>query len=157
MKMTAFVALVAASLVGVACSSSSPSQGGSSETPVPTATVPEPAPTQATNDTPKPDDKPLEEPNPNAPTPGATEPTPPAGGGRLAFSACTPESRTQKGCTKDLKPVCGQVDTGVRCIKAPCPSTEQRTFPNACTACLEAKVTGFFPRSCEDITSGRAP
>jgi hypothetical protein len=150
MKMPAFLALLVASLVAVACSSSS-TQGGSSETP--TATVPtEPAPTQAT-DTPKPNDKPVEEPKTDAP--GATEP--PAGGGRLAFSACTPESRQTKGCTKDLRPVCGQVDTGVRCIKAPCPAAEPRTFPNACTACLEAKVTGYFPMSCEDINSGRAP
>jgi len=153
MKTHAFLALVAASLVGVACSSQS-TQGSSSDTPTPTATVPAPEPTAAT-DAPRPEDK-LEEPNPNAPTPGAAE-TPPPGGGRLAFSACTPESRTQKGCTKDLKPVCGQIDTGVRCIKAPCPSTEQRTFPNSCTACLEAKVTGFFPMSCEDISSAKAP
>ncbi|UQA63352.1 hypothetical protein [Polyangium aurulentum] len=153
MKMPAFLALVATSLVAVACSSSS--QGGSSETPPPTATVPaEPAPTPAT-DAPKPEDKPAEEPKADAPPPGATEP--PAGGGRLAFTACTPESRQAKGCTKDLRPVCGQVDTGVRCIKAPCPSAEPRTFPNACTACLEAKVTGYFPMSCEDINSGRAP
>jgi hypothetical protein len=39
-----------------------------------------------------------------------------------------------KLCTKEYKPVCGEVDTRIRCIKAPCPSTKQKTFSNKCMA-----------------------
>jgi hypothetical protein len=80
--------------------------------------------------------------------------------GRLAFTQCDAEKRPQ-ACTREYRPVCGEVDSGVRCIKAPCPSTEQRTFGNACTACADAKTTGYWPVSCEEMkkesTSAPAP
>jgi predicted methyltransferase len=54
---------------------------------------------------------------------------------------CT-EPRSKR-CTKDYRPVCATVDTGVRCIKAPCPGSELRTFSNACMACAEPKTLGY--------------
>lgn len=78
-------------------------------------------------------------------------------GGRLAFIKCTPESRQAQGCTKEFRPVCGQVDTGVRCVQAPCPSAEPRTFSNPCMACMEPKTVGYFSMSCEEINTAAAP
>ncbi len=51
-------------------------------------------------------------------------------------------------CTKDYRPVCATVDTGIRCITAPCPSTEQRTYGNACSACGDEKVISHVPGEC---------
>lgn len=58
-----------------------------------------------------------------------------------------PETRSQM-CTKQYAPVCATRDTGIRCIKAPCPSTEERTYGNGCTACADEKVIGFIPGAC---------
>jgi predicted methyltransferase len=54
----------------------------------------------------------------------------------------------KKACTREHRPVCGQVDTGVRCIKAPCPSTETKTYSNACTACADEKVMSYVSGAC---------
>ncbi|HFC92635.1 MAG TPA: hypothetical protein ENJ51_07465 [Leucothrix mucor] len=51
-------------------------------------------------------------------------------------------------CTKEFRPVCSKVDTGVRCVTTPCPSTENKTYSNACTACAEPKVYGFWKNAC---------
>ncbi|MRG96494.1 hypothetical protein [Polyangium spumosum] len=147
MKILASLVLCAAGLA-LGCASTQPPQGD----PAPTATVAAaPAPT-------------AEAPPPEKPAETATEteaPPPedrPQAGGRLAFQACSDESRKTQACTRDYRPVCGEVDTGVRCIKAPCPgTTAPRTFPNACTACAEAKVTGYWPMSCEDMQKPTAP
>ncbi|MDC3955695.1 hypothetical protein [Polyangium jinanense] len=145
MKFLASLALFASALA-LGCASTQPPTDGSA----PTATVPvEPAPTAATTEVPPPPaDKPTE-----------TEAPPPVEkpAGRLAFQACSEESRKAAGCTRDLRPVCGEMDNGIRCIKAPCPSTTPRTFPNACTACVEPKVTGYWPMSCEDMNKPTAP
>ncbi|HMJ16414.1 MAG TPA: hypothetical protein VK524_33600 [Polyangiaceae bacterium] len=90
---------------------------------------------------------------PPSPEPSAGEA--PAAGGRLAFTKCDPENRPQ-ACTREYRPVCGEVDTGVRCIKAPCPSSEQRTFGNACTACADPKTIGHWPVSCEQMNEENA-
>ena len=138
-------------LVGslVACSSTQETAGPSS--PTPTVTVPpahsaEPVATQ-----PKEPKPPVEE----------VEPPPeeqPSAGGRLAFQQCSEESRKIRGCTKEFKPVCGEVDTGVRCIRAPCPmASAQQTFGNACTACMDVKVRGYWPISCEEMAKPTAP
>ncbi|OGZ15012.1 MAG: hypothetical protein A3J08_01530 [Candidatus Lloydbacteria bacterium RIFCSPLOWO2_02_FULL_51_11] len=37
-------------------------------------------------------------------------------------------------CTKEYAPVCASVNTGIVCIKAPCPTTTEKTFGNACEA-----------------------
>jgi hypothetical protein len=42
------------------------------------------------------------------------------------------------------RPVCGEVDNGVRCVTTPCDSTDQREFGNACMACAEPKTTGYW-------------
>lgn len=58
-----------------------------------------------------------------------------------------PEQRPQM-CTMDYRPVCASRDTGVRCVTAPCPSTEQKTYSNACSACTDVKVIGYIPDEC---------
>jgi|GEM_PF-5355100 len=52
-------------------------------------------------------------------------------------------------CNLDYKPVCADVDTGVRCIKAPCPfASERKNFGSACKACRDPKVTAFASGTC---------
>ncbi|MCK5896879.1 MAG: hypothetical protein KAG20_08740, partial [Cocleimonas sp.] len=51
-------------------------------------------------------------------------------------------------CTEEFRPVCGKVDTGVRCVTTPCPSTEHKTYANACKACTDPKVYGFWKTLC---------
>lgn len=58
-----------------------------------------------------------------------------------------PEQRPQV-CTMDYRPVCATRDTGIRCVAAPCPSTEQKTYSNACSACADVKVLGHIPDEC---------
>ncbi len=65
------------------------------------------------------------------------------------FTACQ-DPRPQI-CTRDYRPVCAQRDTGVRCVKAPCDeATELKTYSNACSACADEKVLGFFDGGCGD-------
>jgi hypothetical protein len=45
-----------------------------------------------------------------------------------------------QACTKEYNPVCGVIDTGVRCVTAPCPSTVEKTFSNNCIAKSEEAV-----------------
>jgi hypothetical protein len=52
-------------------------------------------------------------------------------------------------CTLNYLPVCAERDTGIRCITAPCPSTERKTYSNACSACADLKVLGYRPAKCE--------
>lgn len=63
-------------------------------------------------------------------------------------SAC-PENRTQI-CTREYLPVCATRDTGIRCITAPCPSSEPITFGNACTACADPKVLEYRLGACDN-------
>lgn len=51
-------------------------------------------------------------------------------------------------CTREYNPVCAKVDTGIRCIKAPCPSEEWQTFATGCTACADSKAYGYSPGAC---------
>jgi hypothetical protein len=51
-------------------------------------------------------------------------------------------------CNLDYKPVCADVDTGVRCIAAPCPSSERKTYSSACKACREPKVGHYVSGTC---------
>lgn len=67
-----------------------------------------------------------------------------------------PEERPQI-CTMDYKPVCAIRDTGVRCVTAPCPSTEQKTYSNACSACADVKVYSHIPDECLTSSSGNPP
>lgn len=67
-------------------------------------------------------------------------------GQTTAFTQC-PEQRPQI-CTMDYRPVCATRDTGARCVTTPCPSTEQKTYSNACSACTDAKVIGYIADEC---------
>jgi hypothetical protein len=75
------------------------------------------------------------------------EPAQPEPGAETPLTAC--EEPRHPMCTREYKPVCAEVDTGVRCVKAPCPSTERKTHPNACSACADPKVLGHRPGACE--------
>ena len=54
-----------------------------------------------------------------------------------------------KMCTKEYRPVCAAVDTGIRCFKAPCPSTKPITKSNACVACADKGVFSYVEGACE--------
>ena len=61
--------------------------------------------------------------------------------------ACAQQRPT--ACNLDYRPVCANVDTGVRCIKAPCPfSSERKNFGSACKACRDPSVTAFVSGTC---------
>jgi hypothetical protein len=51
-------------------------------------------------------------------------------------------------CTQQYQPVCATVDTGVRCIKAPCPSEQWKEYSNWCVACTDAKVRSYVEGPC---------
>jgi hypothetical protein len=53
-------------------------------------------------------------------------------------------------CTQEFRPVCAKVDTGVRCVTTPCPSAENKTYSNACTACANPNVYGFWKTACPE-------
>ena len=53
-------------------------------------------------------------------------------------------------CTREYRPVCALRDTGVRCVTTPCPSTEWKTYGNACDACADADVIGHIAGACVD-------
>ena len=114
-----FLPMLACALVLAACAQSA-------EVP-PVADVSPPASTPAASTT------------PTAATPPATTPPVP--------TACT-DPRPQ-ACTMDYRPVCATRDTGVRCITTPCPSSEQKTFSNACSACSDPKVMQHVPGECK--------
>jgi len=52
-------------------------------------------------------------------------------------------------CTREYRPVCAKRDTGIRCVTTPCPSLENVTKSNACTACSDVKVYGYTRGACE--------
>lgn len=148
MKNLSFVLLL--TLVGSLSACSSTQDATTTGTsPTPTVTVPvvqtaEPVAEKPTEDKPKGPEE--------TPPPDETAPA-----GRMALQQCTEESRKVKGCTKESKPVCAEVDTGIRCIRAPCPSTIPQTFSNACSACVDARVRGYWTLSCEDMNKQTAP
>jgi hypothetical protein len=67
-------------------------------------------------------------------------------GSSPAYTACM--DPRPEFCTKEYIPVCAEKDNGIRCIKAPCPSSDQVTFGNGCTACSDPKVYGYRPGAC---------
>lgn len=58
-----------------------------------------------------------------------------------------PEQRPQI-CTMDYRPVCATRDTGIRCVTTPCPSSEQKTYSNSCSACADPAVMGYIANEC---------
>src|SRR5690606_4565419 len=85
-------------------------------------------------------------PAPIVDTARAEEPT--ADPGETAEWLMCPEQRPEM-CAQIYQPVCGLVDTGVRCVTTPCPSSTQKTFGNACTACAEASVNQYRAGECQ--------
>lgn len=51
-------------------------------------------------------------------------------------------------CTMQYDPVCAQVDNSIRCIRAPCPSTDNVTYSNSCEACKNENVYGYTKGAC---------
>jgi len=75
-----------------------------------------------------------------------------------AFTECTADQHNGDFCVDVMRPVCGAVDNGIRCVRAPCPSTYNRTYSNGCVACLDQQVYGFWPGPCpSDIPGGKKP
>ncbi len=58
-------------------------------------------------------------------------------------------------CTREYLPVCATRDTGIRCVTAPCPSSEEKTYGNACSACADVKVFGHHPGACAQETKSK--
>lgn len=52
-------------------------------------------------------------------------------------------------CTMDYRPVCARRDSGVRCVTAPCPSKDWKTYSNGCTACSDPEVSAYARGACE--------
>jgi hypothetical protein len=75
----------------------------------------------------------------------------PSNNDRLAFTECT-DPRPDI-CTMEYNPVCAEVDTGIRCITQPCPSSTQVTFGNGCSACGNSSVIGYWPGECGNMPS----
>jgi hypothetical protein len=62
------------------------------------------------------------------------------------FQQCQPPRPEM--CTREFVPVCGHVDTGIRCVTTPCQSEKHHTYGNACTACADSKVIGYEQGDC---------
>jgi hypothetical protein len=73
----------------------------------------------------------------------------------MAYVQC-PEKRAEM-CTHMYKPVCAEVDNGVRCVTTPCNSTVKKDYANACTACADPKVAGHWPVACAELGSDVKP
>lgn len=117
-----------------------------SSTPAPETAATEPGTEPAHEAPPAPEEPPSE-----AEAPAAEAPQ-----GRLAFTQCDPEHRPQ-ACTKEYRPVCAEVDNGVRCVTTPCDSTDQKEFSTGCTACADPKTQGYWPVACAELTGSSAP
>ena len=52
-------------------------------------------------------------------------------------------------CTREYIPVCAIKNTGVECVTAPCPTTEEKTYATGCTACADPKVIKYKQGKCE--------
>jgi hypothetical protein len=79
--------------------------------------------------------------------PVASEPAPPPPKDEPPVMVMCKDPRPE-ACTAQYDPVCATRDTGLRCITAPCPSSEQKTMGNACTACSDPKVSGWVKGEC---------
>ena len=77
--------------------------------------------------------------------PVASEPPPPRE--QPPVVAMCKDPRPQM-CPQIYDPVCATRDTGIRCVTAPCPSSEQKTMGNACSACSDAKVSSYVKGEC---------
>ena len=71
--------------------------------------------------------------------------TPPPADAGTPIACATPRPDV---CTMEHAPVCATRDTGIRCITAPCPSSETKTYGNACSACSDPKVSQYVKGAC---------
>jgi hypothetical protein len=77
----------------------------------------------------------------------------------VGLLACTPETAPKLyqcsafseefSCAELSGEVCARVDTGVRCIRPPCPSSKLQPYADACSACDDDRVDAVFTGSCE--------
>ncbi|MBN1175328.1 hypothetical protein JXA48_01665 [Candidatus Woesearchaeota archaeon] len=67
------------------------------------------------------------------------------------FHVCSEQEKDAQACTMEYFPVCGLVDNGIRCIKAPCPSVDAKTYGNGCSACSSGAMN-YYSGSCEEIS-----
>jgi hypothetical protein len=74
----------------------------------------------------------------------------------MAFHQCDPDKRPDM-CMHLYKPVCAEVDNGVRCVTTPCNSTDKKNYPNGCSACADPKVVGHWPVPCEQLGNDAKP
>ena len=97
------------------------------------------------------------EPSPAAAPSGSFAPNsaPPPAEGRMAYVQC-PEKRPEM-CTHLYKPVCAEVDNGVRCVTTPCNSTDKKDYGNSCAACADPKVAGHWPVPCAELGNDVKP
>jgi len=51
-------------------------------------------------------------------------------------------------CTLQYDPVCGQIDTGIRCITTPCDTFEEKTYSNKCMMNVD-KATFLYEGECK--------
>ena len=132
--LSAFVSLVTVAALSVATFSCTARQPGQ-------------PPAQAAADAPAP--KPIT-PSVEAPAHAPTPPSAPAAaeGSPKSTKRIDCPAKRPEICTQQYQPVCASVDTGIRCIKAPCPSGEQQEFSNWCVACTSPKVTGYVEGPC---------
>lgn len=65
------------------------------------------------------------------------------------FHECSEEEKEAEICILVYDPVCGLADNEIRCITAPCPSTDAVTYSNGCEACSSG-VIGYYEGSCID-------
>lgn len=77
---------------------------------------------------------------------GETPDPPPETDTEAVAVAC--EDPRPERCGREYRPVCGQRDTGVRCVTTPCNSMEPRTYRSACAACADPKVLWYVPGAC---------
>ena len=66
------------------------------------------------------------------------------------LTLCLDEQRNADACITLFAPVCATVDTNLRCITEPCPSTEFKTYSNSCVACSDENVLGYTEGECSN-------
>lgn len=139
LRWTPLFALAFVSVGAAYGCNSKPAQDPDAAHPVPTTDVTAPSATATATEEPVATAEPTSEPPEDA--------TAPADG----FTQCPPREADAGPvmCTKEYMPVCGLVDTGVRCITTPCPSAIKKTFGNKCEACGAEKVIGYTRGACE--------
>ena len=71
------------------------------------------------------------------------------------FVACT--APRPEMCTREYMPVCAKRDTGLRCVTTPCPSYENITYSNGCSACSDVKVLSYRTGECAEKLDEKDP